>query len=735
MSFLSELKRRNVIRVGTAYVVGSWLLIQVAETLFPLFGFDETPARIVVIVLAVGFVPALVLSWVFEWTPEGLAREAETDHARPVIAASAKRLDRIIMVVLALALGYFAFDKFVLSGIREAAIARQARQEGRSEGIAESLGDTSVAVLPFVNKSSDPEQDFFADGMTEEILNILARVPKLHVTARTSSFFFKGKNLPIAEIAQALNVRHILQGSIRKSGSRVRISAQLIDTGSDTEMWANSYDRDLQDIFGIQDEVASSIAAALSDTFKGLARKPVSRSDNVASFEAYRTGRLLWWRRSPKDLREAIGYFNKAIEHDPGFAPAYAAVADSRLLLSMYGEEHMMSARDKALPMIDKALSIDPDCSQAYAAQGLAALQIGDMDPAEVSLRRAIKIDGNYIPAYNWLAVLLGDLGRIPEEGATLQAALAKDPLNEVLTTNYSANLQSRGDSAGARKQIEGLLRLQPDSTSLLFMLSGIDLNSGDLVEAWKLAQRAHDLEPGNAPVIIALASAWMDLGDFDQADTVMYQGLAHVRRNVDFRVHYLFQLIVQKRVELAEQSLTELFGTDISKLPAEIQRTYHYYVGLISEIKNDPATERDELEKAINPDETKLWDNDQVFVLSTVAMLDSALGNADLAEQRLTTAERVVGHARLNGIDNGEIYYQTACLFALRGQEQQAVASLQRAYDKGWRQLWHLQRDKRLDSLRKNPAFQKIKAQMSADVAQARAAVAKLQSAAQPGP
>jgi len=735
LSFLSELKRRNVIRVGTAYVVGSWLLIQVAETLFPLFGFDETPARIVVIVLAIGFVPALVFSWVFEWTPEGLVREEETDHAGPVVAASAKRLDRIIMVVLALAVGYFAFDKFVLSDIREAAIARQARQEGRSEGIAESIGDTSVAVLPFANMSPDPEQDFFADGVTEEILNILARVPKLHVTARTSSFFFKGKDLPVAEIAQALNVRHILQGSIRKSGNRVRVSAQLIDTGSDTEMWANTYDRDLQDVFEIQDDVASSIAAALSDTFQGLTRKPVSRSDNLAAFEAYRTGRLLWWRRSPKDLHEAIEYFKKAIVQDPGFAPAYAAIADTWLLLASYGEANIMAARDEALPMIEKALSIDPDCAETYAAQGLAALQMGDKDAAEASLRRAIKIDENYIPAYNWLSIVLGDLGRIQEQGAILQAALAKDPLNEVLTTNYASNLQSRGNSADAKQQIEGLLRLQPDSSTLLFMLSDIDRLSGDLVGAWKLAQRAHDIQPGNAQVIISLARAWMDLGDFDQADSVMYHGLEKVRENVDFRVHYIFQLTMQDRVEYAQRALREFFGADVSSLPVGIRRIYHYHAGLISEIKNDPVQERDHLEQAINPDETKLWDNDQVFVLSTVSMLDSQLGDADLAEQRLATAERVVGHARLNGVDNGEIYYQTACLFALRGEQQRAVASLQRAYEKGWRHLWLLDRDKRLDSLREDPEFLKIRERISADAAQARAAVAKLQSAAQPGP
>ncbi|MDH3816652.1 MAG: adenylyl cyclase, partial [Acidobacteriota bacterium] len=233
MSFFGELKRRNVVRVGAAYVAVSWLVIQVVETLFPVFGLSDAAIRIVVILLAIGFVPAVISAWAFELTPEGFRREAEVDHDSAVIRRMTRRLDRLFLVALALALGFFVFDKFVLDPARDAeelATARQeARQEGRSDAIVESFGDKSIAVLPFVNMSSDPEQEYFADGISEELLNLLARIPTLRVISRSSAFSFKGKDVNIPEVAEQLNVAHVLEGSVRKSGNKIRITAQLIE--------------------------------------------------------------------------------------------------------------------------------------------------------------------------------------------------------------------------------------------------------------------------------------------------------------------------------------------------------------------------------------------------------------------------------------------------------------------------------------------------------------------------
>jgi len=263
MRLVSELKRRNVLRVGAAYIVAAWLVIQVAETIFPLFGYGDTPTRLVVIVLSIGFIPSLVFSWVFEITPEGLRRDADVDRDHSITQVTGKKLDRIILLVLALALAYFAFDKFVLEPTRVAEIVAETAQQARSDALVESYGEKSIAVLPFVNMSADPEQEYFSDGISEELLNLLAQIPELRVISRSSAFSFKNKDIAIPEVAKQLNVAHVLEGSVRKAGNRIRITAQLIEARSDTHLWSQVYDRELDDIFAIQDEVATAISQAL----------------------------------------------------------------------------------------------------------------------------------------------------------------------------------------------------------------------------------------------------------------------------------------------------------------------------------------------------------------------------------------------------------------------------------------------------------------------------------------
>ena len=242
MSLYNELKRRNVIRVTMAYVVAAWLIIQVVETILPAFGYGDAALRYVTILLAIGFIPTLVFSWAFEITPEGLKREVDVLREHSITRFTGKKLDRVIMALLALALGYFAFDKFVLDPVEDVQIAESAHQEGRSEAITESFGDKSIAVLPFVNMSEDESNEYFSDGISEELLNLLAKIPELRVISRSSAFSFKGKDIAVPVVAEQLNVAHVLEGSVRKAGDRVRITAQLIEARSDTHLWSESYD-------------------------------------------------------------------------------------------------------------------------------------------------------------------------------------------------------------------------------------------------------------------------------------------------------------------------------------------------------------------------------------------------------------------------------------------------------------------------------------------------------------
>lgn len=263
MSFVDELKRRNVIRVALGYLAGAWLLVQIIDTLSGFFGWSPEVGRMAVVVLAIGILPALVLTWVFEWTPEGLVRD--TGERAPETVDRQRTFDRVVIVLLVMAVAYFSFDKFVLDPARDAAREQQVAREARSDALIESYADRSIVVLPFLNMSNDAEQEYFADGITEELLNLLARIPELRVISRSSSFYFKGQAVKATDVAEQLNVNYVLEGSIRRAGQLFRITAQLIDGRTDTHMWSDTYDRDfeLNEILQVQDEIAALVVGEL----------------------------------------------------------------------------------------------------------------------------------------------------------------------------------------------------------------------------------------------------------------------------------------------------------------------------------------------------------------------------------------------------------------------------------------------------------------------------------------
>ena len=272
VSLFSELKRRNVLRVGAAYVVTAWLIIQVVETIFPIYGFSNAAIRLVISALAIGAIPVLFISWAFELTPEGLMRDEDVDRSKSIAADTGKKLDRLIIVVLALGLGYFAFDKFVLSESREAAIAEAAREEGRAAAVLGAYGDRSIAVLPFIDMSPAQDQAYMSDGIAEELLNLLAQVRELRVISRSSSFSFKGESVDIPTVSEKLNATYVLEGSVRLAGDQLRITAQLIDGRTDTHVWSSNYDRKLANIFEIQDDIAAAVVDELKITLAATTR-------------------------------------------------------------------------------------------------------------------------------------------------------------------------------------------------------------------------------------------------------------------------------------------------------------------------------------------------------------------------------------------------------------------------------------------------------------------------------
>jgi len=455
VSLISELRKRNVLRVAAGYAVASWLIVQVTDIVFPAFGVGESAVRLVVIILAIGLVPVLVLSWLFDLTPEGLRREKDVDHSQPASVRATRLFDRVIMVVLALAVGVFAFDRFVLGPRREALIEQSTAERVRNEILVQSYGENSIAVLPFVNMSEDPDNEYFSDGMSEEILNLLARVQRLRVISQSSSFSFKGKQFTIPEVAKQLGVGFILEGSVRKFGNRLRITAQLIDARSDSHMWSETYDRTLEDLFAIQDEISAAIVGELKKRLNiELGAAPQATGTAViAAHEAYLRGRYLLTQRVPGSRTAAVAEFETAIALDPDFALAHAQLAIA-LVLGGCGDVTDAECRDRAAPYAERALALAPELAETHVAMAWLAFYRVDAENQRAHFQRALKINPNYSEAYVWMA----NMGLFPtheEEIAAREAAARLDPLSPVVVYSYIWTLLFRGQLAEMDREIE----------------------------------------------------------------------------------------------------------------------------------------------------------------------------------------------------------------------------------------------------------------------------------------
>lgn len=462
MSFISELQRRNVIRVAVGYLAGSWLLIQILETLFPIFGLAETSIRVVVVMLAIGFPIVLVLSWIFEWTPEGLQRDdgavTEAD------ALSRRRLDRVIFVVLVLAVSYFAVDKFVLDPARDARQEQAAEDRGRTAAFIESYGDKSIAVLPFADMSASGDQAYFSDGIAEEILNLLAKVSQLRVISRSSAFQYRGDHIHIPTVAEELNVSYVLEGSVRKAGERIRITAQLIDARADAHVWSETYDREFSDIFAIQDDIARSIVDELEITLLGEGPK-IKRTDPETYALFLQGHHALYVLQEYTESTEQL--LKQALARDPDYVPALTTLVHITASLTGDGGPYTKYSYEEGIPLmrgyVDRALAIDPEDGRANAHRGWMAFYYNnDVETASRYLNRALEYDPNDELTLFYAGTVNGYIGHFEDALPLLEAAVARDPLCNPCLYSIMLNYIRAGRLDGALAASERRMRIGP---------------------------------------------------------------------------------------------------------------------------------------------------------------------------------------------------------------------------------------------------------------------------------
>ena len=358
MSLFNELKRRNVFRVGIAYLVIGWLVLQVANTLVPILELPATASKFIFLLLLLGFPIALIISWAYEITPEGIKKESDIDRSLPLPQITARKLD-IATLLAVVGLVIFTSADRIIPNAKQASLTGLDNVTSVTGTVPALLGSVkSIAVLPFVNMSPNADHEYFSDGISEELLNVLVRIKGLQVASRTSAFSFKNKNVDIPTVAEALNVNHIVEGSVRRSGDQVRITAQLIEVKTDAHLWSETYTRKLEDVFAIQDEIATAIANALQLTLLGEASH--SHSDNIQAYDLYLLGRQQFHQRTPDSLPQAIENFEQVIVLDPNFAPAYSGLADAYSLVYQYGDFDSEIAIAKAGENARKAIELNP---------------------------------------------------------------------------------------------------------------------------------------------------------------------------------------------------------------------------------------------------------------------------------------------------------------------------------------------------------------------------------------
>jgi TolB-like protein len=488
LSVFDELKRRNVYRAGAAYVVISWLIIQVAETILPAFGFGDSAIRTIIIILSIGFVPVLVSAWAFELTLNGLIRESEIDRTSPSFKKMDKRVDRLIMVVLALAVGYFLYDRVVLLPQREAQIEKIAHQAGGEEALAEALAartDRSLVVLPFVDMSQNQDQEFFADGLAEELMTLLARMPELRVISRTSAFAFTDKVIEVPDIARQLNVAHVLEGSVRVDGNRIRITAQLINARDDEHLWARNFDRELADVFAIQDEVATLVVRELKVNLLG--EPPMVRRTDPEAYALYLQAQIEVL--TEENVASSIENLKQALTIDSEYAPAWVRLSGYYFTRFMNFKSDKATL-DLAFSAVNKALRLDPYYAPAHTMMGKLTAYKNDLQSSARHFERAFEIDPTNELVFINTQSLLQSLGRFDEAEQILRFALDRDPLSAVIPSELALVLLMAKRPEEAESLWRRVLYLNPDGPAWVPVFFAFTLASnGKLQEALKVTQ------------------------------------------------------------------------------------------------------------------------------------------------------------------------------------------------------------------------------------------------------
>lgn len=693
--FLSELRRRNVLRVAAAYALSAWIIIEAGSVLLPTFGASERMFQAYVLVVIAGFIVSVVLAWLFEWTPEGPKFDRSTEQPAAVKPRSHQRMNLLIIGLLAVALVVS-----VTFNVKDA--TRTAR--------------SSIAVLPFTSRSANPDNEFFADGIHDDLLTRLGNIKALKVISRTSVMGYRDTTKNLRQIGEELGVETILEGAVQRVDNSVRVNMQLIDAATDDHLWAETYVRELtaQNIFSIQSEISEAVASALRTKLspEEQVRVAATPTRDLRAYRLYKEARNNLYQRQLSTLRRAREQFREAIALDPGYAEAHAGLAESTMLLWInHADLPQKEAIETTQKSLDRALELDPDLADAYAIRGLmkstlwAQTMTGSENvEAEAAFQRAIRENPNYSSAYMWFASLRNDEERLDEAIELYERALELDPLARIPFSNLPQVYAKKGQHEQAMELWLEAVRIHSDWPTVYHYIAIELWGIGRLDEAyaWYIKGTEFATEPfvgGNLDLAI-----FVDLGEFERAKAVLD---AYPRSHPFYPAVGAFKSLLDGEYETASREFLRLVETDAvpvkflepvvsdSALLAGDLDTARKYA-----LKDDPI---------LGSDTAQRVNRQTVANAVKLAYIEQRQGRDDAARALLLKALAVIRDLpRLGTYGYG---IRDVQIYALLGREEDALAALRDALDAGFRGSlmfdgWPLLVDPYLDTIRDDPRF-----------------------------
>ena len=723
MSFFDELKRRNVFRVAAAYIIVGWLIMQAGEVMAPALNLPDWVNSMLAFFLILGFPLAMFFAWAFELTPEGIKKEKNVDRTDSVTGITGRKLDFVVIGLLVVALGYFAYDKFLI----------QPRHMDESSTVMTDTTNTpgdsfqTIAVLPFVNMSEDTGNEYFSDGLTEELLNMLAKIKELRVAGRTSSFAFKGRNDDLRLIGEKLNVSSILEGSVRRDDkrNRVRITAQLINVEDGYHLWSETYDRELDDIFAIQDEIARKVAEALRITLLGedKARLEQHASTEFNAYELYLQGLQGINDGSFASLDKATKQFQQALALDTAYTPAKLGLAAAWSELANTGAITRKEALNRGLPLLDAVLAKQPDNADALIQMAVFRMYEGDKKAASEAFVGALDIDPRNVYGLQAYGRFLFDHGSHEQGMELIEAALEIEPYSipvlwdQCATNGYMQNLDI------ALEACARIINISPESPLGSYGLQVAYANVGQLAHAMKNFEDAINLDPGDYEMLAGMSQYWLSLGDLEQARLWLQraetigagQSIPTLARIKFYMFQEQYDLARDLASQVLEQGIEDRYKSNSVFRHTVAIGSIHdgdYEAALVPYRNSFPWAFQSPLD--LPPDVA-----DHSYDLIQIAAL---LTNTDptstrpgqLLEVVKTTADQFNPRA---GLWTPDLRY--AAIAAILGDHEAALNSLNSAWDKNWRYSLRstLGQNLAFSQLKNEPGFQKLVARFETDM------------------